>query len=82
MITHTLQFHVPPFYQGHLLEIAFAATDDGHVIRRRYDHTDRSRDYAIGAQLAEDQGDYWNGEPANEDWRAMTSAEMKRYGLN
>jgi hypothetical protein len=78
-----LKFHVPPRCQGQMVEIAYAATEDGHVVKARTDRSEpgEGSTYVISAMLKDDDGDYWNGEPHNKRWRDLTPAELKRYGL-
>jgi hypothetical protein len=80
MTDTVLQFHLPPVNAGQIVLVSYAAAN-GWVIERTYDQSDRSTGYRISKALADDEGDYWNGEPANRRWRKLTAAEMKRYGL-
>jgi hypothetical protein len=76
-----IQFHVPPRNQGQIVEVAYAAVDD-HVIQRVYDASDRTTEFYVSKMLVDDQGDYWNGEPANKRWRRIKGQELRRFGLD
>jgi hypothetical protein len=73
-----MRFHTPPANQGQIVEVSYACSE-GYVIRRRYDQSDRTTDYAIAKCLNDDDGDYWNGAPANKRWSALTGAKLERW---
>jgi hypothetical protein len=80
---HTPAFHVSARNQGQIVEIAHAACY-GNVVRRITDQsigTGRpSRvEYAVATMMADDEGDYWQTEPANRRWRKISEAEAQRY---
>ena len=57
-----LRFYVAPEDQGQIVEIAYAMTDDGDVVRRRRDASDRS-ETAEMFLAPDDVFDPWNGAP-------------------
>lgn len=62
-------WHVPPECQGQIIEVAFGMADDGIVVRRTFDRSDRSVCYAT-AEL-EGEWDPWNGSPSGLDWTPL-----------
>jgi hypothetical protein len=70
-------FHTPPENQGQIVEVSYTMID-GVVIRRTYDQSDRTTEYATSDALDNDEGDYWNGEPENTDWTEITEAQFRR----
>jgi hypothetical protein len=70
-------FYTPPENQGQIVEVSYTMID-GQVIRKTYDHSDRSTAYAISDATDTDEGDYWNGEPSNTDWREISAADVQR----
>jgi hypothetical protein len=70
-------FHIPPANQGQIVIISYTQID-GVVIRKSYDQSDRSTKYATSRARANDEGDYWNGEPPNARWKSVTSDEVGR----
>lgn len=78
-------FLTPPENQGQIVEVSYTMID-GEVIRKTFDQSDRTTQYAISDGLEGDEGDYQNGEPDNADWTPITAAELTRrfseYGIN
>jgi hypothetical protein len=70
-------FHTPPRNQGQIVEVSYTMID-GQVIRKTYDQSDRSTEYAASAALAHDEGDYWNQEPRNKRWRKISADDVQR----
>lgn len=72
-----MRFHIPPEYQGQIVERAYALFD-GCVYRRTTDRSDKSVTYEVTYASDDDQGDYWNGAPAisRDDWDDITCAEL------
>jgi hypothetical protein len=68
-------FHTPPENQGQIVEVSYTVID-GIVIRRTFDRSERSTEYATSKARANDDGDYWNGEPENNRWRQVTAQEL------
>jgi hypothetical protein len=77
-----LEFIVPPRNQGQIVEVSYAGTLDGYVIRQIYGQCDQKKSFAISRALVDDDGEYWNGSPKNKRWRKMTEKEMTKYGLS
>jgi len=73
-----MRFYTPGGNQGQIVEVSYASSA-GYVIRRRYDQSDRTTDYAISRCLHDDSGDYWNGAPANKRWSTLTGAKLARW---
>ena len=57
-----LTFHVPPEAAGQTVEIAYAMTDDGDVVRRWRDTSDRSETAEMFLS-PDDEFSPWNGSP-------------------
>lgn len=70
-----MTFQVPRRNQGQIVEVAFAA-HDGVVYMRVHDRSDRTTQYSVSRMLADDEGDYWNGEPRNKRWRTITASQL------
>ena len=73
-------FHTPPRNQGQIVEVSYALVGST-VIRRTYDQSDRSIEFARSKSLISDEGDYWQTTPANRRWRKISEAEAQRYEL-
>lgn len=71
------KFITPPENQGQIVEVSYAAVGN-EVIRRTHDQSDKSTEYAASKALNGDEGDYWNGAPANKRWRTITADEAMR----
>lgn len=77
----TLRFLTPPVNQGQIVEVSYAGTGDGRVIRRTHDQSDRTTHYAIAdladSGMAEGAGPIGlNDEPPTEgDWTACAVRE-------
>ena len=71
-----MKFHVPPANQGQIVEVAYGQTD-GIVYRRTTDRSDGSVSYECATADDNDEGDYWNGEPADvdSDWTECSQPE-------
>jgi hypothetical protein len=70
-------FHTPPRNQGQIVEISYTQID-GRVIRKVFDQSDRTTEYAVADALDDDEGDYWNDEPGNSDWKPISAQELNR----
>jgi hypothetical protein len=57
----SLTYHVPPIAQGQIVERAYAYGEDGELILRVTDHSDRSVSFAVAEGY--DGIEPWNGEP-------------------
>jgi hypothetical protein len=74
-------FHVPPIYQGQVVELAYALTPLG-VVERIHDRSDRTRAYQIAdwtpalERWSESVGP-WNSPPPRVRWRKLTAAERR-----
>lgn len=76
-----MTFHTPPRNQGQIVTVSYAAVE-GNVIQQIHDASDGSIRYYISEMLEDDQGDYWNGEPDNNDWRKLTAEKREQYGFD
>lgn len=72
-----LTMHIPPVCQGQIVEVAYGL-HLGTVYRRVTDRSDSSVEYARSRALADDEGDYWNREPGNRRWAAISEAQFLR----
>lgn len=70
-----MTYHIAPQNQGQMVEVAYATTGDGRVVRRTHDKSDRTTRYAISRMLTGDEGDYWQTEPRNRRWTDITEGE-------
>ena len=61
----------PPENQGQIVIVSYAGAD-GTVYRQTFDQSDRTAEYHASRALVDDEGDYWNGAPANRRWRKVT----------
>lgn len=77
----SMTFHVAPRDQGQIVEVAYAATEDGRVIRCRYDRSDGTTEYHVSTMLRDDKGDYWDAPPANRRWRLLSAKERRVLDL-
>ena len=75
-----MEFHVPPANGGQIVEVAYAM-EDGMVFQCIYDASCRSVRFLVSKALVRDQGDYWNGAPANRRWRTLTAIELQPVAL-
>lgn len=73
-------YHVAPKNQGQIIEVAFAATGDGRVLRRITDRSDRTVRYAIADMHRDDAGDYWQTVPRNRRWRPISAGDAAWIG--
>lgn len=80
MHDHTLKFHTPPANQGQIVEVSYAPTMEGEVIRRTLDRSDNSVCYAIADMDDEDAGEYWQTEP-DGDFTPLTERQREYFGL-
>lgn len=77
----TLRFLTPPAKQGQIVEVSYAGTGDGRVIRRTHDQSDRTTHYSIAgladSEMAEGAGPIGlNDEPSIDgDWTACAVRE-------
>jgi len=81
-----LRFHVPPSYQGQIVEVSYALTPVG-VIERTYDRSDRTTSYRVASwtsrleSWSESSGP-WNTPPPSARWRRLTTNERRELGLD
>lgn len=71
-----MKFHTPPENQGQIVDVAYVLIDGEIVIRKTHDRSNGKTEYAESAVLASDEGDYWNGAPANKRWRKLSQREV------
>lgn len=78
-------FHVPPIYQGQLVEVSYALTPFG-VVEKIYDRSDRTTSYRTAfwtpalERWSESQGP-WNTVPPKARWRNLTAKERSELGV-
>lgn len=68
-------FATPRAHQGQTVEISYAASPYGTVVRRTLDHSDGTAVYHAARMQADDKGDYWDDPPPNARWRRITVRE-------
>jgi len=81
-----LRFHVPPSYQGQIVEVSYALTPVG-VVERIYDRSDRTTSYRVASwtskleRWSESSGP-WNTPPPSARWRRLTTNDRRELGLD
>jgi hypothetical protein len=70
--TTDLQWITPPECGGQIIDVSYAA-DGNRVLMHVHDRSDGSHAYYSSKRLADDEGDYWNGSPANRRWKRIAT---------
>lgn len=71
-----MTFHTPPEKQGQIVEVSYVLIDGEIVLRRTIDRSNGITEYAESSVLDSDNGEYWNGAPANKRWRKLSPREV------
>ena len=70
-----MNMHVAPEDQGQIVECSYGH-HNGYVYRRTWDRSDNSERFDASPMLVDDDGEYWNGPPANRRWRRISADEF------
>jgi hypothetical protein len=81
-----LRFHVPPSYQGQIVEVSYALTPIG-VVERTHDRSDRTTSYRVASWTAKlgrwsESSGPWNTPPPKARWRSLTTNERRELDLD
>lgn len=74
-----LTFHTPPECGGQIVDVGYASTGDGQVIRWRHDRSSGKNSYEIADADEDYEGDFWNGGPRGLSWGPLDADDVKRY---
>jgi hypothetical protein len=85
-MSNGVTFHVPPEYQGQIVEVSYASTPFG-VVEKTFDRSDRTTRYRIASWTGALERWWassgpWNTTPPRARWRRLTKNERLELDID